>query len=101
MLSEERQRAILETLDRDGRVLVVDLALILSFRAQRGTCFALEPPLNAVCRRATASCIVVLPLRGSTTLEVNRHALFPFHPHGPADRVATVPRPDWSRTRRP
>jgi len=26
MLSEERQRAILETLDRDGRVLVVDLA---------------------------------------------------------------------------
>jgi DeoR family transcriptional regulator, aga operon transcriptional repressor len=26
MLSEERKRAILETLDRDGRVLVVDLA---------------------------------------------------------------------------
>ena len=26
MRGEERQRAILETLDRDGRVLVVDLA---------------------------------------------------------------------------
>ena len=29
MLSEERQRAILETLDRDGRVLVVDLLCLI------------------------------------------------------------------------